>query len=485
MSMKYRLVAVVLVVLLLGVVGWRLAGKLTAQGGPRQRPAPVVAVTEVTRRDLERSFESVGSIDSPQKVDLSPKVAGRIEWLEAQVGDRVRTGELLVRLDAGDLEDQVNQRRAELAEASARLAQARMTQAPAEASVASELRQQQAAVATAEADVQQARQSAAASVQGAQAAVDNAKAEAANAQARLTRTESLYQQAFTAAQDVDDARTAAAVAQGHLTAAQEALRSARARATADVKAAEARLQQARAALDYAQANTAQTSAYAENLQALRSIEEAAAATLASAQTRLRDVDLHSPLDGYVTARLRDVGALAQPGQAILTLQSTRDLWVTVQVPEEIRQSLTSTTPARIEFDADGVQPVEAKLLRLNAAADPESRQFEVRVLLPASTQARPGMFARVHFVTERAERALTVPRSAVRTTKDGPVVLVVRDGKVHTQPVSLGLTTPEFQQVLDGLKQGDRVVTLGAGNLEDGQEVRLEGEEPKGGRPAR
>lgn len=483
--MKHRLAIALLLVLVGGLVAWRLAGKLGDSGGARgrQKGAPVVSVVQVSRRDLEEGFQSVGTVDSPQRVVLSAKVSGRIEELVVQPGDRVRAGQLLVRLDPGDLQEQVDQKRAELAEARSRLAQARLTQAPAEASVASALRQQHAAVATAEADLRQARQSSAAAVGAARAAEDNARAQLANAEARLERVEDLYRQAFTAAQDVDDARTQAQVARGQLRSAEEGLRAARARADADVAAAEARLHQARAALDYARANTAQGSAYVQNLAALQSVVEAAEASLESARSRLGDTDLSSPLEGYVTERNLDVGSLAQPGQPILTLQSTRDLWVTLQVPGEIRERLDVRTPARVSLE--GGEEVDARILRLNAAADPESRQFAVRVSLPASTAARPGMFARVTLQVARAPRALAVPRSAVRTTPDGPVVVVVPpDGKVHLQPVSLGLTTPGFAQVLEGLKEGDRVVTLGAGNLENGQEVRVDGEEAAGERSA-
>jgi HlyD family secretion protein len=144
------------------------------------------------------------------------------------------------------------------------------------------------------------------------------------------------------------------------------------------------------------------------------------------------------------------------------------------VPGEIREKLDLDTPATVEVEQGA--PVQARILRINAAADPESRQFEVRVLLPASAAARPGMFARVTLQVARAPRSLAVPRSALRMTPDGPVVVLVgEDRKVHLQPVSLGLATPGYAQVLDGLQEGQEVVTMGASTLEEGQEVRLDG----------
>lgn len=463
-------------ILLALLVGWRLWDRLAAsgRGTARTRGIPAVALAEVSRRDLEETFQTVGTVESPQKVEISPKVSGRIEALELHPGDRVRKGDLLVRLDRAELQQTVDERLARLAEARARLAQARLTQGPADAQVASALRQQEAAVATAEADFQQTRQTSQASVAAAAAELDNAQAEVDNALVRLERVEALYRQAFTAAQDVDDARTRAAVARGHLRAAQEALRSAQARGTADVAAAEARLKQARAALEYARASTAEKSAYVQNLSALQAVVEAAQASLDSARSRLADTELYSPLDGYVTSRSLDPGALAQPGSAVLTLQSTRELWVTVPVPAEVRQRLDQRTPVEVEVE-EGAR-VQARILRINAAADPESRQFEVRLLLPEGAPARPGMFARVRLQLARARQVLTVPRSALRETPEGARVgLVDSQGRVQLKVVRLGLTTPEYAQVLEGLQEGQKVVTLGGSHLEDGQEVRLEG----------
>jgi len=475
LPLKKRWLVVLSLVLLAALVGWRLWTRLgdSGRGAGRARGAPVVAFAEVARRDLEETFQTVGTVESPQKVELSPKVPGRIEELEVHPGDRVRQGQLLVRLDRAEFQQAVDERLARLAEARARLAQARLTQGPADALVASALRQQEAAVTTAEADVQQVRQTSQASIAAAAAELDNARAQLDNARARLERVEALYRQAFTAAQDVDDARTQASVAEGHLRAAQEGLRSARARATADVAAAEARLKQARAGLEHARASTAEKSAYVQNLSALQAVVEASQANLDSARSRLADTELLSPLDGYVTSRHLDPGALAQPGSSVLTLQSTRELWVTVPIPAEVRQRLEERTP--VEVEVEGGTRVQARILRINAAADPESRQFEVRVLLPEGAPARPGMFARVHLQVDRVVQALAVPRSALRSTPEGARIAVLdARGRVHLRAVRVGLTTPESAQILEGLQEGQKVVTLGGANLEDGQEVRLE-----------
>ena len=94
LPLKKRWLVVLSLVLLAALVGWRLWTRLgdSGRGAGRARGAPVVAFAEVARRDLEETFQTVGTVESPQKVELSPKVPGRIEELEVHPGDRVRQG---------------------------------------------------------------------------------------------------------------------------------------------------------------------------------------------------------------------------------------------------------------------------------------------------------------------------------------------------------------------------------------------------------
>lgn len=468
-----RRAMVVLGLLLVGLVTWRLVTRLAEKtgGGPQKAP-PVVSLATVEQRDLQHSFQAVGSVESSHRVQITPKVAGRIDYLTVQGGDRVRKGQVLVRLDNTDLVAQVNQKQASVAEARYRLAQAKLQEGSTQAQVASALRQQEAAVTTARADANQVRQQTDAVVGAAQAALDSAQASLQNAQARQARVQGLYDQAFTAAQDLDDAKTATEVAREAVRSARENLRAAQAKARVDVAAAEARLKQAQAALDYARANTVQGAAYQENLAALQAVVKAAEADLQSVQSRLSDTVLTSPLDGWVTGRALDPGNLAQPGTAILMVQASGELWVTVPVPEEIRPRLDVGDAATVQLDSIPDKTLHGTIVLINAAADVQSRQFTMQVRLEHDSRVRPGMYARVSVPLEKASQVLAVPRDAIQP--DDTVLVVDRENKVSRRPVKLGMTTPEYQQITEGLRAGEKVVTLSAVPLKDGQAVRTE-----------
>ena len=107
-----------LVLIVAAAIGWRFyVISHDDKNAGRKRSAPVVSVEKAAIESIEETFQSVGSVESPQKVELSPKVSGRIEMLEVHPGDYVSKGTVLVRLDQGELEEQVNQSKAELAAA--------------------------------------------------------------------------------------------------------------------------------------------------------------------------------------------------------------------------------------------------------------------------------------------------------------------------------------------------------------------------------
>jgi len=143
------------------------------------------------------------------------------------------------------------------------------------------------------------------------------------------------------------------VAQGQLKSAsamkdasQEQLNMVKSKGKADTAASYAKELQAEASLDYANANTSQKSAYKQSIAALKAEVSAAGAGLRSAQSRRRDTVLISPLDGFVTGRDADPGAIASPTQPILSVQFMKQVWVSVAVPEEVCSKLHMGGPAR-------------------------------------------------------------------------------------------------------------------------------------------
>lgn len=526
-----RLIAIILPVLILGgLITWRLiekraeAAAMTKQRAARTGAAPQVCAVAAELRDIEAVFEATGTLEAPLNVKISSKISGRINFLEAHEGDRVRRGQVLVRLDASEIEAEVRRQQAAVAEAEYRLAQAQINEGPTKTSVATQIKQQTAAVASARADYEQVQQNLAsqvatkeadvsdlqARVQSAQAAIDNAKAHINSVKATLNnavtkqnRIVELYKQGYIAAQDVDDAKAEVAVqqaaleaAQGQLSGAQSARESVLAqkraaehqvsivktKGQADIEAARQKLRQAEASLELAKANTAQNPAYQQGLKALRAGIASAKANLASARARRGDAVLTCPMDGYVTQRSADPGAMATPGQVLLTVQFFKQIWVNVSVPDTVSAVARVGQPLAVTLDAMPGKMFTATVVQINPSADPEARQFTVRAALDNSDKSlRPGMFAHVSLVTEKVAGAVAVPREAVQRGPEGEYVNVLdQEMKVQKRPVTTGLADAKYVSIRSGLEAGEQVVTLCAIPLKEGQAVTPGGDKKAG-----
>ncbi len=526
--MKRWISLLVLVLAMVGLgtlIAWRLGQKKAAVAAQaemrdkRMKAPPLVSVAPAAVRDIVHIYEAVGTVEAPQNVKIAAKITGRISYLEAREGDAVVRGQALARIDPSELQAQVLQKRAAVAQVEHRLAQARIGQKPTDTAVTTQVRQQEAALASARANANQVSQNYASQVAAAESAVTDVEGRVANAEASIAnahaaiqsataslenartqhqRITDLYKEGFIALQDVDNTRTALKVQEAAVEVARGQLRAAtaqrdsalaqkkaaerqadivRTKGKADIEAARAQMAQVKAALDYAHANMAQTPAYQENLGALQADVAAARATLANAEALLAETEIRSPLAGFVTGRYLDPGAVATPGQPILAVQEVREVWVTVPVPEEVSAGIRVGKMGNAKFDGIPGRMFSGKVVQVNPAADAVSRQFVVRFLLNnAENLIKPGMFARVAIETQRVSRAVVVPREAVQRSKAGPMAIVVDDEMVaHERPVTTGAEDTNGIAITSGVQAGEKVVVMVAGRVKDGQTVRLGG----------
>lgn len=515
---------------LVTLIGWKVMDKQSAdadlkktQAARQKAPASVVLAT-AGPKVISDVLETVGTVESPTLVKLSPKVSGRINRLLVREGSVVKPGDLLVELDPGDLRAAVLQQEANLAEARSRLAQARATQGSTDVQVSTTIDQQRAQVGSANADASQTESNFAVQLAGARSAVvdseaklrsakaqvtttqadlESAQSNAENAKAKLDRVESLYKQGFIAAQDVDDARTTLKVQQSsvnsansRLAAAQAGVESATAqlnvvkgqvailerKGLSDITSARARATQAKSSLKAANANRSQTVAYAENLSALASAVRVAQAQLDQARSRVNDTILRSTIEGTVTAKSLDEGSLATAGQPILTIQYLKSVYVNVGIPIDQSRSVRIGQSAVMTFD--GIpDKITAAIAEINPAADAQTRQFTVRFKIdnPSGT-LRPGMFAHVALKLRDTNAEVVVPREAIKIAKGvNQIVVVDKDKIAHIMPVELGATNGNETQILSGVEAGDKVVALSYNPVKDGQSVAEASSKKEGG----
>ena len=181
------------------------------------------------------------------------------------------------------------------------------------------------------------------------------------------------------------------------------------------------------------------------------------------------------------------GALAegQPvssGEALLTVTDASALSLTAQVDETDVLLVRSGVPASAELDAVPDATYESGVESVDPAPTQSSRggvTYLVRLALGPGRQAdgttaptpRPGMSAVVDLRVRTARHVLAVPASAVFRSGRRDAVWVVVHGVARERVVRLGAQGKTRVQVLEGLRQGDRIVARGADQVRDGDSV--------------
>lgn len=268
-----------------------------------------------------------------------------------------------------------------------------------------------------------------------------------------------------------------------------AARSAAAQADAAVAMARANLDRARA-LEPAGRVSRQELQQAETaLASAEATRSAARSQVGGLATRLGETRITSPLDGVVSARRLDQGALVGPGAnttPILTVDQIQVMRLFVSVNENDVHRLKIGQRAHVDIDALPGHRFEGHVVRLAPSLDPATRTLDAEVQLPnASGELRAGMYGRAAIVTGVHPGAFTVPVGAVQISNGRNFVFVLHGDKVQRREVTLGVDGEQWLEVVSGLQAQDEVVTAGLEGLADGTVVRpARNVDPFGGAPA-
>jgi multidrug efflux pump subunit AcrA (membrane-fusion protein) len=169
--------------------------------------------------------------------------------------------------------------------------------------------------------------------------------------------------------------------------------------------------------------------------------------------------------------LAEPGQVVGVGQTVVRLAQHGPREAVVQLPETLRPALGSSAQAALYGRAGVVTPT--RLRELSSAADPLTRTFQARYVLEGPlADAALGATVTVVVPEDGASRDLRVPIAAFFDSGGGPGVWTIVDPptRVTWRPIEVNRIDVDTLSVSDGLKQGDRVVSL---LLHEGQEVRL------------
>ena len=355
-------------------------------GGPGGgfRPPMTVEMAKVTRGKIAVNISVVGNLIGEATVDVAPRANGRLQTISVKLGDRVRRGQALAKVEDREIVEQVNQ-----AEASQRVSEANVRRS--------------------EADLTLALTS-------------------------VERARNLYGRQLLPKQQLDDA--------------------------------EARYVSAQAALDLAKAQVSQNEA---RLQELR--------------INLSNTNVISPVDGFVAKRNLDPGAFVSQNTAIVAIVDISRLRLVANVVERDLRAVNPGDPAMVEVDAYPGETFNGRIARVSPILDPATRTAPIEVEIPnPNFRLKPGMYAKVSLEVDKRENVLIIPKIALVDSEGRRGIYQPNDeNRAQFKPVTVGLEDNQIAEITEGLREGEMVISTGAGALRRNDQLLVAGGDGQSG----
>ncbi len=414
----WRWVMLILIILTISVGGlifyrgWASTQKRSASQRVGRGEIPV-QISSVIHRKLTYSLVANGDIAPLMQVDLFPRVSGYLEKIYVQIGDSVRQGQLIAQIDRAEFLQKVK-------EVEGKVAQAKAQYAELEAGTRLE-------------DVRQAEE-----------AVKQARSRFNNAQFQRERVKALYQKQVISKKEMDLSEMDYNVTEAQLASAEQHLQMLKEGARPEVKAG--------------------------SLGKLKEME----AVLAQEQIRLQNTQIVAPFSGEIVRKNVDNGALLSSSTPLVTLVHMDTLKVLANVLEKDIALLKPGMKAKIFTEAYPEEPFEGTIVRMNKALDLATRTLQTEINIPNPGRLlKPGMFARIEVVLKEKPNALAVPREAVLEGGGKEFVFVVEGDQAFRKPIVTGIEQDQLIEVVEGLKDGDKIVVKGQGSLRDRSTIRV------------
>lgn len=398
-------------------------GAAACGGGNDSTPPPVVEVqvAPVEQGALEHWVRAQAVLYPLHQAIITPKITAPVREFRVNRGDHVHAGELLALLENRDLVAAEAEAQGQLQSAEANYRTATAGAIP-------------AALKAAEAEAQDAQQ-----------ALDHAQLVYTGDQRLYTQGAISHAQLDQAAVDFTSARNAATLAQQKLAAEQSV------------------------------GHAGALAAAAGDLATARAHEQAAAAQVSYSE-------ITSPIGGVVTDRPVYPGELATSSAPLMTIMDLSSVVARLHLPADEAAQLKVGDKATLSVPSTG-ESVPGKVTVVSAATDPGSTTIEVWVQADnPGERLRPGTTVQAAVLARTIANALSIPASALLTDTSGAtsVMLAGADGKAHQQTVSVGVKEPDRVQITQGLKPGEKVVSVGAYGLPDQTLIKIVQPPPPG-----
>ena len=428
---RYILVGIAVVVLL-GL--FALAYRLFASDTPEVEV--VRASAQTTGNDAGGTvLAATGYIVAHHTINVNSKVTGRLKWIGVEKGDKVKEGQVLVRLEDEEFRANYEQAKGALDNARAYLEELQHGSRPEE-------------------------------IQQAQHNLDEARATLANDKLTLDRTKELAAGGVVSRQQLDDATAKFEADQQRANSLQQGFSLAKiGPRPEEILRAQGALAQAQGQLDYAKSQLE--------------------ATIIRAPVTGTILDRTAEKGELITAQFASAAA-GGPQGSVVSLADLNDLQVELDIAQADFARLGPTQKAKVTTDAYPDKEYDGIIAQISPEANRQKAtvQVKVQVMNPAKypdVQLRPEMNATVKFLANdvpkdtKGPAGVFVPATAIHDQDGKKIVFIAYNGKVVAREVHV-VGQRSDGSLVDGLVGGESVVTTAPPTLKDGDKIKIKGQ---------
>lgn len=412
----------------------------------KEQPVKNVKTIKATTGTIATTVEYPAKLKGVQEIAISPKTIGKVAQVNVSVGQAVKQGDVLFKMDTKDLEAQYQVGSANVYSANAsytdKISQAEKTS-----------KQEKIKYDDAKRDYDDLSQD---SPSG--KALKQAKMAVDDAQKQYDQNVAMYGQGAISKQLLDDSKNRLDSATVSLNNLKDTIKS-----TYDN--AKISYDNAKYNLDLLNSQTANT-AQAQVKQAT--------AGLYTTSVQIDSATVTSPISGVVSVRNVDNGEIAPSGQPTIVVIDTTSMIAEISIPDKMvdRISIGQALPVKISTMND--EQVQGTISNISPAADSATQTFTVKIKIDNSKALiKAGVFARVLFPAELKDNIVIVPNEAVSIENGVNYIYTVDGDVVKKIAVEIGLMNETNTEIKNVIKDGTLIINEGQMFLSDGEKVNI------------
>ena len=197
----------------------------------------------------------------------------------------------------------------------------------------------------------------------------------------------------------------------------------------------------------------------------------AEADLNLVDAQLKKTIINAPFSGVIGFREVSEGDYLETGKTITNLENIDPIKVEFSIPEKYFADIDTGKKISIAVDAYD-NPFTGEVYAIDPKIDPDTRNIRIKARVPNSMNLlRPGMFAYVSLTLGKKNKVLLIPEEAIIPSGKTSSVFRVSDGIAQLIPVVIGIRKDAKVEIIEGLEEGDVVVTAGHMKIRDGMPV--------------